>query len=363
MGMKIFYFTPFFHPSSEAAAIRSFWFSKVLIEAGNKVYILHNGITFIKLANNKKSSLQRLVLEVLVGIELFLRILFSRGYQRCILSSPPFITCLIGMTAAYLKKIPIYFDARDLYPQSYVELEVISKDSPLYKMIVKMTQFYYKKIFCIITVNNVLKNEIISLGAPTDRVKVIMNGYDPQIFKPGLKEEKFLKFSVIFHGTLGKVQNINTLIKLAKSLEMEEDIEFLVAGEGPRSQEILDAKSNNIKFLGKLSQDEIALLLRKCHLGISFRTDNKIGKEALPVKVFEYIGCGLPVMITPVSEVTSFLDQNAFGKSFENSQIIQMKNHLLELKKSQKINSPPSKDLSREFQAKLILEIEKELNK
>ena len=48
------------------------------------------------------------------------------------------------------------------------------------------------------------------------------------------------------------------------------------------------------------------------------RTDGGIGKTAFPVKVFEYIGAGLPVIVTPVSEAGGVVEGEKIGLQCDN---------------------------------------------
>jgi glycosyltransferase involved in cell wall biosynthesis len=321
--MKIFYFTPFYPPQGEAAATRNYWFVRTLREENQvEVYssVKVSGVheLFLKTASNKAGLLTRLIMEILVGIELFLRILFNSS-ELFVFSSPPFFTCLMASWAVRIKGQRYIADIRDLYPEVFFEMKVISRESLPGKMLKTFARSYYYHAHNIITVTEGLKKYIGEYGF-SKKVHLIRNGYDNEIFYPSTSG-KFPKFSLVFHGTLGKAQNIKTLLDVAKRLESHPEMEILVAGDGPKLEELLRANRPNIRYLGILDYQAIPQILRQCHVGLSFRTDDMIGKEAFPVKVFEYVGCGLPVILTPKGEASDIIEERGLGKGFENSEI------------------------------------------
>lgn len=330
--MKICYFTPYYPPQSEAAATRSYWFIKTLSEAGHEVKIITNSRMYLKLATNKERAIKRLFKENLVGIELFFRLLLSKS-QLVVLSSPPYFTVMWGIFACWIIKRKYILDIRDLYPEVFFEMGLIPEESFLIKVAKRTTKCAYQRALGIMTVTQGLANEIKAYGINNTKIVLARNGFDPELFYPGEAEDKFERFTLIFQGTLGKAQNIETLLHLAKELETDPEIEIVVAGSGPKLQEILKAKRPNIRYLGNLSYQEIPSLLRKCHVGLSFRTDDKIGNKAFPVKVFEYIGSGLPVILSPKGEAGRIIEREKLGKEFGNLEVKDIKEHIQIIKR------------------------------
>ena len=120
-------------------------------------------------------------------------------------------------------------------------------------------------------------------------------GLIPISFFPKNPKDKFEKFTLIFHGNLARMQNIDLLIKIARSCP--EDVDVLVAGFGPGEKKI--RREKRIKFLGRLSYEKIPEIVTKSHVGLSFRNKGLVNEMSFPVKIFEYIGAGLPVISTP----------------------------------------------------------------
>lgn len=315
MKKNIFYFTPYYLPDNNAAAVRNFWFVKTLREDGHEVKLVTGKDLAFKLPKNTDSAIKRLLMEQMAGIALALKIIFSKN-DLYFLSSPPFFTVLVASLACRLLGKKYILDIRDLYPEVFVNLGLLPKESTAYKYILRFTQIMYNGAQTIITVTEGLENKIRA-HSPEAKIHRIYNGYDSELFKPS--SEKFDKYTVVFHGNLGKFQRIDLLVDVAR--EMEEthpEIQFKVIGYGPGA-ELFKSPPPNLEYLGPMKYEEIAKYIAKCHMGISLRTDDEISREAFPVKVFEYIGVGIPVVITPEGEAAKFVEQSGFGFTTRNS--------------------------------------------
>jgi glycosyltransferase involved in cell wall biosynthesis len=355
--MRIFLYTPFYPPQSQAAAVRCYWFAKTLKNAGHSVHVFSSIETeesekmYFNPADNKQGFLKRLVFEILAGIELFFNIMFSR-YDFYILSSPPFITILISHFACRIRAKKYLLDIRDIYPDVYFAQGLLKENSLPGNLIKTVTASMYRNSYGIITVTDGLVGKIKKL-APTANVELLMNGYDQDFFKPS--QEKYNKFTVIFHGNMGKIQNIPTILKVAKKLINHTDIEFVFIGEGPQAELLTKCNQPNVKYLGPKSYTEIAGLISKAHIGFSARRDDEIGADAIPVKAFEYLGVEIPVLLTPKTGLVQALAPDCFFE-FNNDDIELMANKILELKKESKSNRGFRNEmLSRQNSSKKIL--------
>lgn len=349
---NIFYFTPSFPPVNNAAAIRNYWFVKTLRDDGHTVSLITGRELFFKLPKNTDGALKRLFMEKLAGVSLALKVLFSR-HETYIFSSPPFLTVVIAALACRILKKNYILDIRDLYPEVFASLGLVSQKSFAYRYILYFTKIMYRNAKAVITVTKGLEDKI-KKHCPSANVCLIYNGYDSELFKPNI--EKFEKYTIVFHGNLGKFQRIDLLVEVARAMEkIHPQIEFKVIGYGP-GEKFLKNPPQNLQYLGAMKYEDIAKFIAKCHMGISLRTDDEISREAFPVKVFEYMGVGIPVIISPLGEASQFIEKNQLGKEVENKteNIIQTIEHYIhnseELKQS-------CEEFSRKNQAMKILNI------
>jgi glycosyltransferase involved in cell wall biosynthesis len=278
--------------------------------------------TFITLADNDSRFIVRLLFEILFSIEVFLRLLFSAD-KVYFVSSPPFLLTLSILLVSKIKNNEYILDIRDLYPEVLFNLDIIDKKSIPAKILLFLEGKIYDNALLISSVTNGLVDHI-KKKTDNDNVYLIRNGYDKNLFYKNKKEKNNSDFKIMFHGTMGKFQNINLLIEIAKLLLEKNlsDVRIIVVGDGAKSDYLVDKINkldlSNIEYLGHKDFKKIPAIINKCDIGISPRIDGIISKTAFPVKVYEYLGCRKPIIITPLSEVGKFIEKNEIGFQSEN---------------------------------------------
>ncbi len=276
-----------------------------------KVYILNWAIPC-----NKDKFFIRLIKELILGIELFFKLLLLKNKSYYFFTTPPFLTNFLGILATYFKKGNLIIDVRDLYPDVYVNQGLISDSSLIHKILSSFEKVNYKKAYYILCATEGLEREIKN-RANKNKVFLLRNGY-ANFFKPSsIKQEKF---TVVFHGSLSKFQNIDLLIEIIKQINtLTQDIKFIIIGSGPKEVLFKKLRLDNFIFLKRLSNEETARIVNKCHLGISLRDDSRISIDSFPVKLYEYIGAGIPSIATPISEGGQIIQNLKLGFNLDNN--------------------------------------------
>ena len=323
----------------QAASLRAFYFSKEL-RSHFKMDIL---TPFFPQPKNKSPLFLRLFGEIFLALELISRLIFFPS-RLIILSSPPYITNLIlGLFLLAFKK-KYLFDIRDPYPEVFFEEKILSPHRPVGKIFIALTKTLYQKSQGISVATEGIK-KVVERYHQGQKIQTFLNGYDEKFFFP--TKDKFENFTLIFHGNLGRMQNIDLLLEMAE--KGPHGLDIIVIGEGLYEGKIKNC--NRLTFLGKLPHEELSSIVRKSHLGLSFRKDGLMGDISFPVKIFEYIGSGLPVISTPRNETGQFLEKNHLGYCFQNFEIDNIIKKVISLKKNYSPTIPRS-ELQRKIQAK-----------
>ncbi len=331
----ISYFTPNYFIQNTAASIRAKHFISALKKKGFHINIttcesVKNNTTFFKPASNKKPFPFRLLKEILMGLELSIRSFSWKG--TVVLSLPPYFSVLICAFALQATGRKYVLDVRDLYPNVFFDYGVLSKNSIMGRLLSHITSALFKGATLIVSATRGIEEQIKQDYPKLNQTfLVVRNGYDQQIFLP--TESPSENFSLVFHGNLGRFQNIDLLIDLAKLLfEKDKVIRLHIFGDGFYSDKLKQSQLENISYHGEASVESIAKQLPKHSVGLSFRTDSPYNRLSFPVKVFEYIGSGLPCIVTPQSEAGTDIESKGMGFVFNNSQAEKIIEEILILK-------------------------------
>lgn len=246
-----------------------------------------------------------------------------------VISTPAYLSALILSWNARRRKIPYVIELRDIYPQVYAGSGLISQQSLLYRAFASLSRGMYNNAALTLAATKGLAREV-SKEAPTANVQHVYNGFPAKLAQ--IVPEKRARFTICFHGIMGYFQNIQGLIDLAEALSMH-NIDVVVIGYGSQSPLAQQCALPNFFFLGKLSFDDTIAEIARCHIGVSLRKSGTISEDAFPVKVWEYLGLGLPTIVTPECEAGVFLESHGCGLQFKADQIDILKDKIVELAK------------------------------
>lgn len=198
------------------------------------------------------------------------------------------------------------------------------------KLRIDLTKFSeklgYEHAMKIIAVTPGVKKGIIKLyNVPEEKIEVIGNGANIDIFRPMNKEKvkDELKLNqdvsyVCFEGNLVPWQGIEYLIQAATFIISScSNIYFLIVGDGSmkniwisQAQEL--RVSNKFIFTGSVPYEKVPLYINAsdvCVAPFIKKRNMKIGLSAL--KIFEYLACEKPVVSSRIPNLEFIEEQNA----------------------------------------------------
>jgi len=160
------------------------------------------------------------------------------------------------------------------------------------------------------TVSAVLRDQITNWNSKASDFKVIQNGYESDLFVPdakplGVKTRLGIKGKLaVFVGALGPWHGIDEIVSIAKG---NPSLAVVVAGGGyGKNLPTLD----NLHHIGRLGRSEVPSLLVEADIGLAPYPNLDYGFS--PLKIYEYMGCQLPVFATDLPSVREATDGNAF---------------------------------------------------
>ena len=201
---------------------------------------------------------------------------------------------------------------------------------------------------------------------PLEKMSIVPNGVKLDSFFSRNKESKI----IVFSGTMYFHRGLDILLESAREISIQvKDVKFLLLGSGPEMKKLEDIVkrekiSNIIEFKGWIDRNEIPEFLSNASIGIGPLRSTEVTKNALPIKVLEYMASSLPIIAMENTLPDNILKDGENGFFVKNSfdlskKIIKLlKNDELRLKMSSK-----SKEMVSKFDWKNIVKlIEKEYN-
>ncbi len=168
-----------------------------------------------------------------------------------------------------------------------------------------------------------LGQRAIALGANADRVDIVPYGVDPRRFRPdpfvrarhraslGIATHTPLVFAA---GRLVRKKGFEYLIDALAAIPQELNVQAAIAGGGDLDADLRrrveDARIGyRVRFLGNLSQDEVAAWLATADIvAIPSVRDDSGNVDGLPNIVLETMASGTPLITTPAGGIASVVE-------------------------------------------------------
>ena len=172
-----------------------------------------------------------------------------------------------------------------------------------------------------------LINYAIEMGAKEKNVEYFPLGFDPQVFKPMVKDQQLahdLGISdndkvILFVGTIYEFSGLENIIQKFENVKDKiKGVKLLIVGGGPNFEKIkslVNKKklSSDVILTNFKPQHEIPKFISLANVCISPFEINKITDRIIPIKIFEYLACGKPVLSTPLKGTMDLLPKEDFG--------------------------------------------------
>jgi len=178
----------------------------------------------------------------------------------------------------------------------------------------------------VLAVSAPLREHAISLGAKPERVHVVPNGVDPARFQPGTREPAVRARWRLgegpllgFVGGLRPWHGVEILPALLERLaRRHKKLRLVIVGEGqlrPELEQSVQERglASRVLFTGGLSHEEVPSVIR--HFDIALAPYPKLEHAFYfsPLKLFEYMACGLAVVAADVGQVSEVLRSGKTG--------------------------------------------------
>ena len=241
-------------------------------------------------------------------------------------TSTPLTVGIPGMKGAQRLHVPFVFEVRDLWPELAIALGIIR--NPVLKWYTRRLE---RKIYYasdrIIALAPGIKEGICRTGYPADRVAMIPNSCDLDLFRPTDEirwDERFGspdEFRLVFTGAHGLANGLDAVLKAAVELKRRDvtGIRFVFIGDGGQREGLMRCSHAEgldplITWVKPIPKKELARILPQMDIGMMLlKNVPAFYYGTSPNKFFDYIACGLPVLNNYPGWIAELIEGNRCG--------------------------------------------------
>ena len=249
-----------------------------------------------------------------------------KKYDVAFIDSTPPIQGLKMPLIKLFKKAGIVYNAQDIFPDSLVGTGLTKKGSLIWKIGRVVEIITYKYSDKIIVISEDFKNNLLQKGVPENKIVVVYNWVDEQAVVDVPREENKLfgkygldrnKFYITYNGNIGLTQNMDMLLEVAKALEANKDIQFVLVGNGAYLEQvqqiIKDRNIGNVTLLPFQPYEDISHVFSLGDVSLVISKPG-VGANSVPSKTWSIMSASRPVLANfDENELKSIVEDNNCG--------------------------------------------------
>jgi len=178
----------------------------------------------------------------------------------------------------------------------------------------------------VVVVSAPLREHVVSQGVQEESVHVLPCGVDPVMFRPGDRDPQTReRWGLDGHQVVGFVGGLRpwhgvkilpTL--LSRLVQQHKDVRLMIVGDGPLRKELESelrtiGLGDNVIFTSALPQTEVAKLIPHFDLALAPYPPLDHAFYFSPLKLFEYMACGVPVVAAGVGQIAEVVRNGETG--------------------------------------------------
>jgi colanic acid/amylovoran biosynthesis glycosyltransferase len=203
------------------------------------------------------------------------------------------------------------------------------------------------RVHSVLAVSRKMKDRLIELGAPAEKIRVVPCGVDTRRFKaPEAKMAGRVCLSV--GRFVDKKAPQLTLLAFQRVAELDRDARLVMVGDGDlwqatRSLAAAFGLESKVEFPGDLSHEEVLRRMQSADVFVQHSVVPRFGpsagdSEGTPVAIMEALACGLPVVSTRHGGIPEVITHGTQGLLVDEYDVAGMAQSMAEL-----LAAPPEK--------------------
>lgn len=378
--MRVLYFYQYFTTPSGCWSTRAYEFARRWVNAGDAVTIVTSvydksdlkprgivsrfvvdGITVIVLnvrLSNKHGKLLRLLTFAAYACLASWYALVSPA-DVVLASSGPITVGIPALVARYVRRRPLVFEVRDLWPEGAIQLGLLRNPAAI-ALARWLERRCYHAARSVVALSPGMKEWILARH-PGVNVEVVPNAADNEqarcstpVELPAWAQGKKL---AVYAGTLGLIDDCGQILECARVLKEAgaDDVAIAIIGDG-RERPMLQERAqqlqlDNVHFVGLIPKSEVMRWLLAANCALFVVKDVPFLATASPNKVFDALAAGTPIVQTSQGWIRDLLEREECGVTVPPNDADALAKAVLQLARDGELRARLSNNARRVAQA------------
>lgn len=344
--MHVLFYIQHFLRDNQAGGTRPWSLSQELVRRGHKVTVIManvhylekedesraryaeedwEGVRVLKVyatGNFRASFTRRLMNYLSYAGNAFLAGMKAEKPDLVLTSIQPIFTGPVGWLTSFLRRSPFFLEVRDVWPDTAVELGVLTSPFLIYPS-TWLARFLYKRARQIVTLTPGIAEIIESNGIRAEKIHVLPVGLEESVLNPTNMEDVRQKhgwqdkFLVLYTGSHAVTDSLETLLSAIDQLKDHSEIHVVMIGDGDKKPDLIayaeDRGLKNVTFLDLMPKKELASYLQAADICTMCLPKGDFWRIFLQNKFFDYMGSGKPIVASLLGTQKEYIEEAEAG--------------------------------------------------
>jgi len=238
---------------------------------------------------------------------------------------PPATVAMPAILLKFLRRIPIAYDIQDLWPDTLKSTGMVQS-----QILLKAIDFYckvcYRLFDQIIVQSEGFRNCLIKRRVSSSKITIVYNwssDLDTDIDSHANSKNSMCtnyfnnRFTVLFAGTMGRAQALESVLDAAALLYKYPSIYFVFIGGGIEVNHLKQYSNqlrlSNVLFLQRVEPKEIGNVLISADVLLVHLKDDPLFRITIPSKTQTYLRIGKPILMAVKGDAAKIIEEAQAG--------------------------------------------------
>jgi glycosyltransferase involved in cell wall biosynthesis len=238
--------------------------------------------------------------------------LFLPRPDLIVCSSPPIFAGVPALLLSWIRRVPLVFEVRDLWPDSAVATGVLSNRT-LLDILYRLERMLYRRASLIIALTPAFEVDIARrFPAFASKIHVISNAADFNLMPDSprgeeIRRDRNWQSKKVFgyfgaHGVANDLDQLLEAAKLLKARPSGQSVRIVLVGDGMKKASLIERARaeglDNVEFVDSQPKTEVFHWMDACDVCVATLKKTDVFRTVYPNKVFDYMAAGKPVLVT-----------------------------------------------------------------
>lgn len=237
---------------------------------------------------------------------------------------------LIGQALRAHIRRPFVYEVRSFFESTWAGEEAWGETGEQYRRRFETETRAMQAADHVITIAEAMRDEIIERGVSADRITVVPNGVDTEVFRPEPPDPVLRqRYGLDGYFTFGYVSNLDhprenqeLMIAATKILiGRGRRVRCLIVGGGARQDELerLARRADvgrSVIFTGRVPHDEVRGHYALLNAFVVPRKDERAARMVTPLKPYEALAMGIPLIVARLPALVEIAEPDVRGLAF-----------------------------------------------